>query len=400
MEFELSSDNRAIQENVRAFAAKEIRPHVAEWEKEGTFPRHIYAKMGELGYLGAIFPQQYGGSELGFLNLALICEEIGRVHEALGSAFNMNSTTCPFPILNWGSEIQRQRFVPEWIAGKKIGFFALTEPGGGTDVAGGMRTRGMKRGKSYILNGTKQFITLGTVADVGLLFCKTDLDKGARGISAFIVETSRPGFSASSVDTRVLGKCWPTSVIHLDNVEVPIDHLVGEEGQGFSIAMNALDYGRLSVAARCLGIAQAALDEMVAYANQRHAFGQPIGQFQQVQAAIANTLVEVATARLLVYQLGWTLDVSGTSQPLLSSYAKYWAAEVAYRAAERGFEILGGYAVTDDFPMARHLNTAALLRTGEGSANLQRVLIAQDALGYRTTSRYKIPQTFPLSAPH
>jgi alkylation response protein AidB-like acyl-CoA dehydrogenase len=214
------------------------------------------------------------------------------------------------------------------------------------------------------------------------------------------VETDRPGFTASLIATRVLGESWPTSAIFLDNVTVPIDHLVGAEGQGFQIAMNALDYGRLVVGARCVGIGQAALDEMTQYSQERHAFGQPIGKFQQIQAHIANTAVEIEAARLMIYRLAMTLERSGTSQPRLSSQAKYYAAEVAYRAAERAFEIFGGYAVTDDYPIARHLNTAALLRTGEGSANLQRVLIAEDILGYRSSDRYRVEQKFPLWRAH
>lgn len=398
MDCDLNMDNNAIRAAVRRFLDREVRPHVMEWEEQNIFPREIYRQMGSLGFLGATFPKKYGGSELGFLNLAIIAEEVSRVHEALGSAFNMNAMTCPYTVLNWGSETLRKRYVSDWICGKKIGFFGLTEAGGGTDVLGGMMTTAVLKNDHYVLTGAKQFITLGTVADVGLIFCKTDPKGGHHGISAFLVETDRPGFKASLIRTRVLGESWPTSAIFLDNVVIPSDHLVGEEGQGFQIAMNALDYGRLVVGARCVGIGQAALDDMTAYAKERHAFGQPIGKFQQIQSLIANTVVEVESARLTIYRLADALEKSGSSQPRLSSQAKYYAAEVAYRAAERAFEVFGGYAVTDDYPIARHLNTAALLRTGEGSANLQRVLIAEDILGYRSSDKYRVPQRFPLWA--
>jgi len=396
MDFELNQENKTIREAVQRFAHDKLRPHVKDWERDNVFPREVYTQMGEMGFMGATFPEEYGGSALGFLNFALIAEEISRVHEALGAAFNMNALTCPFTVLNWGTEEQRQQYIAPWIRGQKIGFFGLTEAGGGTDVLGGMRTQAKREGDYYMINGAKQFITLGTVADVGILFCKTDPEAGHRGVSCFLLETSQPGFSASLVRTRVLGECWPTSVLYLDNVKVPCKNLVGQEGQGFQIAMNALDYGRLTVAARCLGIAQAALDDMVEYARVRTAFGQAIGRFQQIQAHIANTKVELEAARLIVYRLGWMLDVSGTSQPSLSSQAKYFAAEVAYHAAERAIEVFGGYAVTDDFPADRHLNTAAFLRTGEGSANLLRVLIAGDVLEYRRADHYQIAQRFPL----
>ncbi|HZO72223.1 MAG TPA: acyl-CoA dehydrogenase family protein [Ktedonobacteraceae bacterium] len=396
MDFELGPENKAIRDTVQRFARDEIRPHVNEWERDEIFPRSIYERMGELGFLGATFPEEYGGSALGFLNFAIIAEEISRAHEALGAAFNMNAMTCPFTVLNWGTDAQRQQYIAPWILGQKIGFFGLTEAGGGTDVLGGMHTRAERRDTSYVINGAKQFITLGTVADIGILFCKTDPNAGHRGVSCFIVDTSLPGFSTSLVRTRVLGECWPTSTIQLDDVKLPLANLVGQEGQGFQIAMNALDYGRLTVAARCIGIAHAALDDMVEYAKVRTAFGQPIGRFQQIQAHIANTVVELDAARFLVYRLGWMLDVTGTSQPRLSAQAKYYAAEVAYHAAERAYEVFGGYGVTDEYPAARHLNTAAFLRTGEGSANLLRILIAEDALDYRHANDHQIPQRFPF----
>ena len=396
MDFELSPENKAIRETVQRFAQEQIRPHVNEWERNEVFPRAVYEHMGKLGFLGATFPEAYGGSALGFLNFAIIAEEISRAHEALGAAFNMNAMTCPFTVLNWGTEAQRQQYIAPWIQGEKIGFFGLTEAGGGTDVLGGMRTRAERHNDHYRINGAKQFITLGTVADIGILFCKTDPNAGHRGVSCFIVDTGLPGFSTSLVRTRVLGECWPTSTIQLDDVQIPLANLVGQEGQGFQIAMNALDYGRLTVAARCIGIAQAALDDMVEYAKIRTAFGQAIGRFQQIQAHIANTVVELDAARFLVYRLGWMLDISGTSQPRLSAQAKYYAAEVAYHAAERAYEVFGGYGVTDEYPAARHLNTAAFLRTGEGSANLLRVLIAEDTLAYRQPDDYQLPQRFPL----
>jgi isovaleryl-CoA dehydrogenase len=314
---------------------------------------------------------------------------------SLGSAWNMNGLTCPYTILNWGTEEQREKYIPDLISGKKIGFMALTEPGGGSDVIGAMRTRAVKDGSHYVINGSKMFITYASEADLGLLYCKTDPEAGHKGVSCFIVDTSWSGFKAKAIPMKVLGACAPAAEISIEDLRVPAENLLGEEGKGFTIAMNGLDYGRICVAARTLAIAQACLDASVKYCNEREAFGQKIGRFQMIQHLLADMVVEVEAARLLVYRAAMLYD-KGLVPTLESSMAKYYAAEVCARAAHAASEIFGGYGVTDEYPIAHYLNMAHFYRAGEGAANIQRVLIAEDALDIRKANRHAMKRKYKL----
>ncbi len=386
MDYSLTFEQKAIQKVARDFAAKEIAPVVNKYENEGIFPRHIIRRMGEMGFLGCAFPEAYGGSELGFITMVLIIEEITKVMMSLGSAWNMNAMTCPYAILNWGTEEQKQKYIGPLISGEKIGYMALTEPGGGSDVVGAMKTRAVRDGDYYVINGSKMFITLATEADWGLLYCKTDPNAGHAGVSGFIIETATPGFKATRIPTVGLGKAIPTCEIALEDVRVHTDNLLGKEGQGFMIAMQALDFGRITVAARSLGLAQACLDASLKYCNEREAFGQKIGKFQMVQRLIAESVVEVDAARLLLYRVAYLMDC-GNVPTRESSIAKYYCAETAYKAAQAAIEIFGGYGCCEEFPIARYLNQAQIARTGEGSANIQRSIIAQDALGWKKADK-------------
>lgn len=396
MEFSLSAEHEAIRDVARAFAQRRVAPNVREWEATGHFPRELLREMGELGFFGCTFPERWGGNESGFLSLVLVIEEIARVWQPIAGLFNPNSMTVPFTILNWGTDEQRERWVRPLIAGEMLGSFGLTEPAGGSDVLGALKTRATRVDGGWTLSGSKMFNSLAHLADVDLVFARTSAD-GHRGISAFIVPLDSNGIDARPISHSILGECMPSSEVAFDETFVSDDALLGPEGSGFKIAMNAIDYGRLTVAARCVGIAQGCVDVSLDYARDREAFGQPIGQFQMIQHLIADMVVDTDAARMLTYKSAWRKDC-GDAATRESARSKYFAAEVAARVSRAAFEIFGGYAVTDEYPVARMFTWAHLYRTGEGSANIQRTLIAQDALGVKSADRHAIPRPFPLAS--
>lgn len=397
MNFDLSNENIQIKKMARAFAEKEIIPNVKSYEEQRKFPKEILQKMGDAGLFGACFPEQYGGSELGFLNLAIIAEEISKAHPAFGYAFNMQAMTCPFTILNWGTEDQIDKYVPDLISARKIGMFALSESGGGSDPAGSMKTTARLVDDEYILNGSKTWITFANEANVGVLFAKTDMDAGHKGISAFIVETDRPGFTAKPIEISSLGHMMRSCEVFLDDYRIPKGNLLGKEGDGFKIALNALDYGRLTVSSRLVGIAQGCIDESIKYCNERVVGGKPIGDYQMIKHSIADMVVETDAARLQTYRSAILKD-KGESATRESSYAKYFASEVAAKVSRSALEIFGGYGISDEYPIMKYANYANMLHFGEGSANIQRILIANDALGLKNANRHHIKRRFSLSS--
>jgi alkylation response protein AidB-like acyl-CoA dehydrogenase len=397
MNFDLSNENIQVRNMVRSFVEKEILPNVKYYEENRLFPKDILRKMGDAGLFGACFPEKYGGSEMGFLNLSIIAEEVSRAHPAFGYAFNMQSMTCPFTILNWGTEEQIQKYVPDLIKAKKIGMFGLTESGGGSDAAGSMKTTARLEGDEYIINGSKTWITFANEADVGVLFAKTDMSAGHKGISAFIIETNRPGFTAKPIEISALGHMMRSCEVFLEDYRIPKENLLGKEGEGFKIAMNALDYGRLTVSSRLVGIAQGCADESIKYANERVVGGQAIGNYQMIKHLIADMVVETDAARLQTYRSAYLKD-KGETATRESSYAKYFASEVAAKATRSALEIFGGNGISDEYPIMKYVNYANMLHFGEGSANIQRILIADDALGYKDASRHQIKRRFPLSS--
>lgn len=396
MDFTLTDEQAAIREVARDFARRRIAPNVREWEASGHFPRELASEMGELGFLGCCFPEQHGGSETGFLSLVLVIEEIARVWQPAAGFFNPNAMTVPFTILNWGTDAQRERWVEPLIRGRIVGSFGLTEPDGGSDALGSMRTRARRVDGGWVLNGTKIFNSLAHVADVDLVFARTS-DDGHNGISAFVVPLDAPGIVAHPIEHSILGECMPTAEVSFSDVLVPDDALLGEAGEGFRIAMNALDYGRLTVPARCVGIAQGCVDVSLEYARERRVFGNAIGTYQMIQALIADMVVETDAARMLTYHSAWLKDC-GRTATRESARSKYFAAEVAARVATKAFELFGGYAVTDEYPVARMFTWAHLYRTGEGSANIQRILVANDALGFKLADRHAIARPFALAS--
>jgi glutaryl-CoA dehydrogenase (non-decarboxylating) len=386
---DISFELAELRELVRSFGAKEIRPRIRELELAGEFPRELYREMGRLGFFGCMLPEELGGTNLGYEALATVAEELAYAYPPLSAAMNLQAATVPLTIANWGSEELRNRYVPGLISGELLGYNAMTEPDGGSDFLGAMRTTAAADGEDYVIDGTKMWITNANVADVGLVYCKTDAAARHKGVSAFVVETATSGFRASRVKCSVLGSLMPTNGLTFDQMRVPATQMLGTEGQGFSIAMNAMDYGRLTVAARSLGLAQACLDAALEYANVRQAFGKRIGEFQMIKQQLADMTCEVAALRELVYRAARLYD-DGQAATRESSIAKYFGGEVCNRAAQATSEIFGGYAFSDELPVSIYLNYAKLWQTGEGSANIQAVLIADDALGWKRMDRHRV----------
>jgi alkylation response protein AidB-like acyl-CoA dehydrogenase len=385
---ETASVAAEIGDLVRSWGVREVRPTITEREASGEFPRDLYRQMGELGFFGCCFAERLGGTGLGFRALASVSEALAWVYPPLSASMNLQAATVPLTIATWGSEAQSERWVPGLIAGELLGANAMTEPDGGSDFLGAMRTRAVRDGDSFVINGSKMWITNANVADVAIVYARTDPDAGHRGVTAFVVPTDTPGFEATRVPCRGLGKLMPTNAVGLTDVRVPADAVLGEVGGGFVVAMNALDYGRLTVASRSVGLAQACLDAALAYADERTAFGEKIGSFQMVKKQLADMTAEVAAARALVRAAAERYD-DGDLATREASIAKYYAGEVCNRAAQATAEIFGGAAFSDDLPIGLYLNYAKLWQTGEGSANIQALLIADDALGWKSMDRHR-----------
>lgn len=390
MDFALPEDISALSDSVARFARAEILPHMPEFEASGAFPHAIVEKMGAAGFFGAAFPEYLGGSDAGFLAVSVISETISRIAPEFGYCMNMQAMTCPFTIFNWGTDDQVSRYVPDLIAGRKIGMFALSEPGGGSDAAGSMKTTAVRDGDVYRLNGSKQWITFANVADTGILFAKTDPAGGHRGVTAFIVEPkSFEGFTANPIPMTGLSRSLCSNAVFLDDFVVPAENRLGEEGEGFKIAMNALEYGRLTVASRSVGLAQACFDHAIEYANARVVGGSPIGEYQMVQHLIADMTVNIAAARLLVHKMAWLMDC-GEAANRAASLAKYAAVNAAKHAANAAAEIFAGYALADEYPIKKITAYVNMLAVGEGTPNVQRILIAEDALGTKDANRHPV----------
>ena len=383
MDFDLSDELVAAQELARDFAEKEIGPTAAKDDKEHTFRRDLVSKMGELGFYGCVIPESYGGNGLGFLALALITEEIARVHSAMRVFMNMQVGPA-LTLLRFGSEELKKRWIPPLIRGESVGCFAITEPDAGSDVAA-MRTTAVRDGDSYALNGSKIWISNAPVADSALIYAVTDRSQKHRGISAFYADLNQPGVSRRALDALGV-HASPLGELTFENFRVPAENLIGNEGEGFKICMWQLNQTRLSCAAGALGVARAAKEAAVSYANQREQFGQKIGQFQMIQDVIAQMVVHEEAARLLVYRAAWLAD-RGQPNNLEVSIAKYTAAEAAAYAADGALKILGAYGYSTEFPVERYLRDSKSYQIVEGSSNIQKIIIAQDALGYRKANR-------------
>src|SRR2546425_3785240 len=383
MDFELSEELAAVRDLAREFAEKEIAPTAARDDKEKNFRPDLVKKMGELGFYGSVIPETYGGNGLGFLAMVLITEEIARVHSAMRVAINMQIGPA-MTVLHFGTEDQKRKFIPPLMSGEKIGCFAITELEAGSDVAV-LRTTATKNGDNYLLNGSKIFISNAPVTDSGLVYAYTDRSQKHRGMSAFFADWKQPGLTRKPLET--LGAhCSPLGELIFDDFPVPVANRLGNEGDGFKICMWQLNQTRLNCAAGALGVARAAKEAAVNYCNQRVQFGQKIGEFQMNQDMIAQMIVHEEAARLLVYRAAWLADQNRPNN-LEVSIAKYTAAEAAAYAADAALRILGAYGYSTEFPVERYYRDAKSYQIVEGSSNIQKLIIAQDALGYRKANR-------------
>jgi glutaryl-CoA dehydrogenase (non-decarboxylating) len=383
MDFDLSDELKAVRDLAREFAANEIAPSASKDDKEGNFRPDLIKKMGELGFYGTMVPEAYGGNGLGFLAMVLITEEVARAHSAMRVAINMQIGPA-ITVLQFGSEEQRKKFIPPLLSGETIGCFAITEPEAGSDVAA-LRTTATKDGDHYRLNGSKIFITNAPVTQGGLVYAYTDRSQKHRGLSAFYAEWDKPGLTRRTLQTMGAHSS-PLGELIFDNFPIAAANRLGAEGDGFKICMWQLNQTRLNCAAGALGVARAAKEAAVDYCNQRVQFGQKIGQFQMNQDLIAQMIAHEDAARLLVYRAAWLADQKQPNN-LETSIAKYSAAEAANFAADAAMKILGAYGYSTEFPVERYYRDAKSYQIVEGSTNVQKMIIAQDALGYRKANR-------------
>jgi glutaryl-CoA dehydrogenase (non-decarboxylating) len=383
MDFELPEELAEVKKLARDFAEKEITPSAAKDDREHIFRKDLVVKMGELGFYGCLIPEEFGGNGLGFLAHTLISEEIARAHSAIRVYINMQAGPA-VTLFEFGNEEQKKNYLAGLLSGESIGLFAITEPDAGSDVAA-MKTTAKRDGKDYLINGTKIWITNATVADAGVIFAYTNRAEKHRGMSAFYADLNQPGVSRRDLD-KLGAHASPTGELTFDNFRVPAENLIGQAGDGFKICMRHLNHTRLGCAAGAVGLARAAREAAVSYANQREQFGQKIGQFQMNQDLIAQMVVQEEAARLLVYRAACLAD-RGQPYNLEVSVAKYAAAEAAAFCADRALNILGAYGYSTEFPVERYYRDAKSYQIVEGSVNIQKLIIGQDALGYRKANR-------------
>jgi alkylation response protein AidB-like acyl-CoA dehydrogenase len=378
VDFELAPEQKEIQELARDFARREIEPHAAEWDRTHTFPRDVFAKLAELGLMGACVPEEYGGAGADFLSYILVLEELSRADAGVGVTVAVHTSAVTLPLLSFGTDEQRSRFVPPLARGEHLGAFALTEPEAGSD-AGSLKTRAEPEGDGWRITGAKQWITNARHSGTFLLFARTDPDTpGARGVSAFVLDAEHVQVTR---DEEKLGlNSSVTNDIVIDGAVVGRDRLLHEEGKGFRVAMATLDGGRIGIAAQALGIAQAAYDVAREYAKERHAFGRPIADFQAIQQKLADMSMEIDAARLLVYRAAW-LKERGEPHTEAGAKAKLFASEMARRQTGEAIQILGGYGYTKEFPVERYYRDAKITEIYEGTSEIQRLVIARSILG-------------------
>ncbi len=383
MDFELPEELAEVQKLARDFAEKEIAPDAAKDDRESTFRKDLVIKMGALGFYGCLIPQEYGGNGLGFFAYTLISEQIARVHSAIRFYINMQAGPA-VTLLEFGNEDQKRRHIPGLLSGESLGCFAITEPDAGSDVAA-MKTIATRTEDGYVLNGDKTWISNAGVANTGVVFAYTDSTRKHHGMSAFYVDLNQPGVTRHRFD-KLGAHASPTGELIFDNFRLPADRLLGREGDGFTICMRHLNHTRLGCAAGALGVAKAAREAAILYCNQREQFGQKIGEFQMNQDLIAQMVVQEEAARLLVYRAAYLAD---RRQPynLEVSMAKYAAAEAAAFSADAALKILGAYGYSTEFPVERYYRDAKSYQIVEGSVNIQKLIIARDALGYRRANR-------------
>lgn len=379
MDLELSEEQAAVRQLAEDFVARDVTPYAAEWDRAESVDRSIVKKLGSLGFLGLTVDEQYGGSGGDHFAYCLVTEELGRGDSSVRGIVSVSLGLVAKTIAAWGDEEQKRRWLPGLTSGDALGCFGLTEPGTGSD-AGNLTTRAVRDGDDWVVSGSKMFITNGTWADVVLLFARTNDAPGHRGVSAFLVPTDSPGLTRHTVHGKLGLRGQATAELVLDAVRVPGDALLGPEGKGFSIAMSALAKGRMSVAAGCVGIGQAALDAAVAYAGEREQFGKPIASYQLVQELISDIAVDVTAARMLTWRVADLVD-RGRDFATAASQAKLFASEAAVRAANNALQVYGGYGYIDEYPVGKLVRDARVMTLYEGTSQIQKLIIGRALTG-------------------
>jgi len=378
MEFELTEEQKQIKTSVREFAESEIAPHVMEWDESQHFPEELLPKLADLGLLGVLFPDEYGGAGMGYVEYATIIEELSRVDGSVGISIAAHNSLCSNHIYKYGSDAQKTKYLTPLASGKHLGAWGLTEPGAGSD-ASGTKTTAVRTEGGWIVNGSKNFITHAIHADTCVAMAVTDKEKRSKGISAFIFEKGMKGFSPSKKENKLGLRASETASVVFEDCFVSDENLLGEEGLGFVNSMEVLDGGRISIAALAVGIAQGAFESAVRYAQERQQFGKPIAEFQGIQFKIADMATKIDAARMLMYRAAWLKD-NGKKTTRESSMAKLFASEISVNVCEEAIQIHGGYGYTKDYPPEKYWRDSKLCTIGEGTSEIQRMIIAREVL--------------------
>jgi alkylation response protein AidB-like acyl-CoA dehydrogenase len=379
MNFELTEDHIMMRKMVRDFAEAEAGPGTEERDEREEFPMELWKKCGELGLAGVTFPEECDGVGADYISYAITVEELSRVDASLGVTISAHSSLCANPIYLFGNEEQKKKYLPPLATGEKMGAFGLTEAMAGSD-ASGTRTTAVRDGDFYVINGSKVFITNGYYADTYVITAQMDKSKGNRGIAAFILEKDTPGFTFGKKEKKMGIRASATYELVFENVRIPAENLLGEEGQGFKIAMTTLDYGRIGIASQALGIAQGAYEQALKYAKEREQFGKPLAALQAIQFKLADMATQIEAARLLVYQAAFIASEHKIPVSKYAAMAKVFAAETANKVATQAVQILGGYGYTRDYPVERMMRDAKITEIYEGTSEIQRVVIAANIL--------------------
>jgi alkylation response protein AidB-like acyl-CoA dehydrogenase len=385
MDLQLTEEQQMIRDAAREFAQNEIAKVAAHYDETGEFPYETVKKMGQLGFMGIEVPEAYGGAGLDTIAYVLAMEEIDKVDAAHGTIMSVNNSLFCYPILKYGTEGQKQKYVVPVAGGQKIGAYSLTEPMSGSDAAT-MRSRAERQGDHYVINGTKSWVTNGPAANFAILFTMTDPERGHRGITAFIIETDKPGFHLGRTEDKLGIRASATCEIHYDNYRCPVENRLGAEGEGFKIAMTVLDTGRIGIAAQALGIAGAAYEASLKYAREREAFGQSIGQFQGIQWKLADMKCRLEASRLLTYQAALAKEAAkqtGARFTTEAAMAKLFASETAMFCAHQALQIHAGMGYSKEMPLERYFRDAKITEIYEGTSEIQRMVIARNELGLR-----------------
>lgn len=379
MDFSPTPDQDLIRKSVREFAEREIAPYATAWDREERFPWEVVEKIKPLGYFGAPLPVEYGGMGLDAISYAILLEEIARADSSIRSIISVNCSLVGLTIAKWGSEEQKQRWLPALSNGDTFGCFGLTEPDSGSDAAS-MKTRAVADADGWVLSGSKMFITNGTVAGLAIVFAQTEPGSGSKGTAAFLVPCDADGFEAREIHGKLGLRASSTASLHLDGVRVGADAMLGGIGDGMKVALSTLDNGRVGLGASCVGLAQACLDAGLAYAKERTQFGKPIAAFQLVQEMLADMAVKVEAARLMVYRAAALKD-AGVRNTLEASMAKYFASEMAVECANLAIQVHGGYGYIDEYPVGRYLRDARVTTLYEGTSQIQKLIIGRHLTG-------------------